>query len=282
MPRRASAAQPLRVPGFRRLAALLHGQRARRQPRRRRAGDPGARSDGLGAGTTALFVAARFVPALLAPLLTAGLDQRPVGTCSAALYALEAVAFAGLAPIAAVFSLGRCWCSRLPTASLALTARGADARRGRGLLARAALREGNALINVAFAASSAAGPVLGGIVTRCGAATALWIDAGSFLVIALAARGGALPAPRPADAAGWRERCATGCARRRGARRCAGLITGRRAIVFFTLDHPDRGRLREGDAGRGTIGYGVLLGSWGVGMLVGSGVFARGAQRSLR
>src|SRR3982751_4616788 len=47
--------------------------------------------------TTALFLAARFLPALAAPALTAGLDRRPTRRVLPALYVVEAAAFAGLA-----------------------------------------------------------------------------------------------------------------------------------------------------------------------------------------
>ena len=56
-------------------------------------------------GTTALFVAARFVPAFLAPLLTARVDRASTRTVLGVLYALEAVAFTGLAVLATNFAL---------------------------------------------------------------------------------------------------------------------------------------------------------------------------------
>src|SRR3954447_16255974 len=49
---------------------------------------------------TALFFAGKFVPALVAPALTAGLDHQRVSRILPTLYLLEAGAFAGLASIA--------------------------------------------------------------------------------------------------------------------------------------------------------------------------------------
>src|ERR1700750_3248129 len=48
-------------------------------------------------GTTALFVAGRFLPAFLAPLLPARLDRAPPRVVLGVLYALEALAFTALA-----------------------------------------------------------------------------------------------------------------------------------------------------------------------------------------
>src|SRR4051812_4201557 len=52
------------------------------------------------APTVSFFFAAKFLPALLAPLLTARIDQVALRRSLPALYVLEAVAFAGLALIA--------------------------------------------------------------------------------------------------------------------------------------------------------------------------------------
>src|SRR3712207_6478654 len=47
--------------------------------------------------TTALFVAAKFLPGLITPALAAKLDGAPVGRVLSRLYALEAFALVGLA-----------------------------------------------------------------------------------------------------------------------------------------------------------------------------------------
>src|SRR3954470_24561199 len=52
------------------------------------------------APTTAFFFAAKFLPALLAPLLTARIDQLALRRSLPALYVVEALAFAALALIA--------------------------------------------------------------------------------------------------------------------------------------------------------------------------------------
>jgi hypothetical protein len=56
--------------------------------------------------TTGLFLCSRFVPAFVAPALTARLDRLLVSRSLPFLYVLEAIAFAGLAVIASTrFSL---------------------------------------------------------------------------------------------------------------------------------------------------------------------------------
>src|SRR3954452_9575923 len=55
---------------------------------------------GAVASTTAFFVVAKFLPALLAPLLTARIDQVALRRSLPALYTAEALVFAALALIA--------------------------------------------------------------------------------------------------------------------------------------------------------------------------------------
>ena len=137
--------------------------------------------------TAGLFVCARFLPALAAPWLTARLDRRAVNRSLPALYVLEALAFAGLALIAGgTFALAAVLVLAFADGTLALTGRGISrAAVAALLLPHRALREGNALLNAAFAIASAAGPAAAGIlVGTAGAAAALWVDAASFALIA--------------------------------------------------------------------------------------------------
>jgi MFS family permease len=155
-------------------------------------------------GTTALFLAGRFVPAFVAPLLTARLDRASPQGVLGGLYAIEAVVFAGLAWLATDFALAGVLVLALVDGTLAITARGVS----RGAIANTlegegALRAGNAVINGLFSASSVIGPVLGGVVTAAaGPSTALAIDAGSFAVIALVLAAAPLPRPTREDEPG--------------------------------------------------------------------------------
>ena len=140
------------------------------------------------APTAAFFFAAKFLPALIAPALTARIDQLSLRRTLPVLYFTEALAFAALALIAhsdflliPVLALG------LLDGSLALTGRALTRGAVAGTLQPAGLLPaGNALLNVGFAVSSVGGAALGGLlIAELGVSTALLVDAASFLAIAL-------------------------------------------------------------------------------------------------
>src|SRR4051794_12858503 len=140
------------------------------------------------APTAAFFIAAKFLPALVAPLLTARIDQLALRRRLPAIYLLEATAFALLALIAhndfllvPVLLLG------LVDGTLALTGRSLTRGAVAAVLQPAGqLKEGNALMNVGFAVSSVGGAALAGLlIAELGVATALLVDAASFLAIAV-------------------------------------------------------------------------------------------------
>lgn len=237
---------------------------------------------------TALFVAGKFLTAFAAPALTAGLDRRRISRVLPALYVLEAGAFVGLAAMAGdSFWLPAVLAFAFADGLLALTARGLS----RGAIAAVltphdALRDGNALINVVFAIMSAAGPVLAGfIVYQWSVATALWLDAASFLAVAilllLSAR--SLPEPAPEVARqGWRERVRDGLSYVRGHPIAGRLIAGQAvAIMFFTLIIPIEVVYAKETLDSTSFGFGVLIASWGGGIVLGSAVFARTRSRPL-
>jgi MFS family permease len=235
---------------------------------------------------TALFIAGKFVPALVAPALTAGLDHRRVSRVLPTLYALEAGAFAGLASIADAFWLPGVAALAFADGLMAVTARGLS----RGAIAAVltphqALREGNALINVLFAVMSAVGPLLAGlIVHQWGVPTALWLDAGSFLAIALLllASARSLPEPERGSTGGWRARFREGLDYVRGHPTAGRLIAGEAvAILFFTLIIPIEVVYAKETLHSTSVGFGALIAAWGVGILIGSALFARARGRSL-
>ena len=229
-------------------------------------------------GTTALFVAARFVPAFLAPLLTARVDRAPTRVVLGVMYALEALAFAGLAWLATDFVFVAVLALALVDGTLAITARGVS----RGAIANTlsgagALREGNAIINGLFSASSMVGPVLGGVVTAAaGASAALTVDAVSFAVIAVVLAAAPLPHAEHSEDQGWSARLREGLRAVSDRPQIRQLITAQgAAIVFFTLITPVEVVYATRTLDAGTLGYGILLGSWGAGMLIGAWEFAR-------
>jgi MFS family permease len=235
--------------------------------------------------TTALFLAARFLPALAAPALTAGLDRRPTRRVLPALYVIEAAAFAGLALLSGSFWLPAVLALAFVDGLLALTARGLS----RGAVAAALgsaglLREGNALLNIAFAVTSAGGPALAGLLIELGGVDpALWVDAASFLAVAVVlAASPRLPQAPPETGERWLQRARDGLSYIRGHAIAGRLVAGQAAaIVFFTVVVPIEVVYARETLETSSLGYGVLLAAWGVGIVIGSGIFTRSRGRSL-
>jgi MFS family permease len=229
------------------------------------------------APTTAFFVAAKFLPALLAPLLTARVDQVALRRSLPTLYILEAIAFGALALIAhGDFLLVPVLLLGLLDGTLALTGRGLTRGAVATILQPAGLlKEGNALLNVGFALSAVLGTALGGLlIATLGLSTALLVDAGSFLVIALllaVTRG----LPRvDVEREPFRERFRAGLrfARRNPLVR-ALLIGEAAAMMLFTLVIPIEVIYAKESLGTTSAGFGILLASWGAGIVVGSVIY---------
>ncbi len=234
---------------------------------------------------SALFVASRLVPAFVAPALTARLDQLAVRRSLPAVYLGEAAAFAALALATdAAFNLALVLVLALADGCFALTGRALSRAAVAATLEPAGLlREGNAAVNVAFAIGTAGGPALGGVVVAgFGVSTALLFDAASFVAIAaLLATARGLPEahPEPAPSTG-RVREVLAYVRRRPFLR-ALLAAQAVAFVFFTAVVPIEVVYAEEALGTDERGFGLLLASWGVGIVLGSLAFAVARQRSM-
>jgi len=140
------------------------------------------------APTAAFFIAAKFLPALFAPALTARVDQLPLRRVLPALYFLEAALFAALAAIAdSDFVLALVLVLALLDGTLAVTGRGLTRGAVAAVLQPAGLlREGNAVMNLGFALAAVGGAALAGLlIGTLGLSTALYVDAASFLIIAI-------------------------------------------------------------------------------------------------
>ncbi|HET8755642.1 MAG TPA: MFS transporter [Solirubrobacteraceae bacterium] len=236
------------------------------------------------APTAAFFFAAKFLPALLAPVLTARLDQVAVRRSLPALYVGEALVFAALALIAhGDFLLGLVLVLGLLDGALALTGRALTRGAVAAILQPAGLlREGNALLNIGFAIATVGGSALGGLlISQIGISTALLVDAWSFLAIALLlaiTRG--LPAVKVAREP-FRERLNAGLrfARTNGLVRLL-LIGEALALIMFTLVIPIEVIYAKESLGTTSAGFGILLASWGAGIVVGSLIYLLVKQRS--
>ena len=231
------------------------------------------------APTAAFFLAAKFLPALIAPALTAHLDRFALRRALPVIYLLEAAAFAGLAyfasgdrfVLAAVLALG------LADGMLAITGRGltrgavASVLQPQGLLA-----SGNALMNLGFAVSSVGGAAIGGLlIAEIGVAAALLVDAASFLVIAvvLGATSG-LPSAHIEGHQRWLDRFRDGLAYARHSTHVRVLLIGQSlALILFTLVVPIEVIYAKETLGTSSAGFGILLAAWGVGILLGSLLF---------
>jgi MFS family permease len=232
---------------------------------------------GSALATAGLFVGTRFVPAVLAPVLVARAEQSPPRFVLPTLYAGEAAAFAALALLAAHFSLAAVLAVGALDGALALTGRSLTrAVTVETLPSADELRSGNAILNVAFTGGAAVGPALAGLVVAgFGVQSALLLDAASFYAIAwILLTAGRLPQATP-DPGRMRERLWAGFAYiRRQAQLRKLLLAEGLAFVFFAAVLPVEVIYAKETLGAGDAGYGLLLAGWGVGMVLGSLVFA--------
>jgi len=240
---------------------------------------------GSALATATLFLGTRFLPALVAPILVAKVEQPPPRVALPTIYCGEAAAFSALALLAGGdFFLVGVVALAVVDGTLALTGRALTRAVVAALLEPSGeLRAGNAVLNVAFTASAAIGPGIAGlIVAGFGVQTALLLDAISFYAIAcILLTAGPLPqaAPDPGRAS---ERLRAGIAYIRERPTLRRLLTAQgAAFVFFAAVIPIEVIYTKQTLGTGDSGYGLMLASWGVGMVVGGLVFARVRRASL-
>lgn len=236
------------------------------------------------APTAALFLAGKFLPALVAPFLTARLGQHGVRTTLPLIYLAEAGVFATLALLAeGHFLLLPVLLLALVDGSLAVTARGVT----RGAIAQTLqplklLREGNALLNIGFAFAAVGGSALAGLViSEFGLDIALWIDAASFLAIAIILSA-TRDLPQPAgEREPWLAHLRSGLEFARRHQRIRLLLGGQAvALVLFTLIIPIEVIYAKESLNTTSAGFGILLASWGAGIVAGSLVYAGVRDRS--
>lgn len=238
--------------------------------------------------TAALFFGMHFTPAVLGPPIVARLESAPARVVLPALYAAEAAAFALLALLAAEFSLIAILALATFDGSIASAARTLTRASAAAVLAPAGqLRQGNALLNVAFTFGAAGGPAIAGVVVAgAGVQAALLADAASFVAVAvLLGLTRRLPNPDvdAANADDWRRRLRAGLAYVR-LRPALGRLLGAQALafIFFALVIPIEVVFAKQTLDAGDAGYGALLASWGVGMVLGSLLFATLGRVGLR
>ncbi len=236
--------------------------------------------------TAALFLGTRFLPALLAPILVTRAERPPPRYALPVIYCAEAAAFGTLALLAGSGNFS------LPAVIAVATIDGALALSGRALTRAVVaaelepageLRAGNALLNVAFTGGAALGPGLAGlIVAGFGVQTALLLDAASFYAIAwILLTAGPMPRADPEEGR-MRERVRAGVAYIREKVVLRRLLFAQgAAFVFFAAVIPVEVVYAKETLGTGDSGYGLMLASWGIGMVLGSLVFAAVRRASL-
>jgi MFS family permease len=232
---------------------------------------------GSALATAVLFVGTGFLPAILAPILVARAERPPPRYVLPVIYAGEAAAFAGLVLFSSHFSLAAVFVLATLDGALALTGRALTRAVAAAMLEPSGeLRAGNAILNIAFTGGAAVGPAIAGLVIAgLGVETALLLDAVSFYAIAwILLRAGPLPQATP-DEGNTRERLRAGLAYVSEHPRLRRLMIAQgAAFVFFAAVIPIEVIYAKETLDAGNAGYGLLLASWGAGMVVGSVVFA--------
>lgn len=234
--------------------------------------------------TAALFLGTRFVPALFAPILVTHAERPPPRFALPVIYCGEAAAFGALALLAGNFALAPVVVLAAVDGALALAGRALT----RAVVATALeptgeLRSGNAVLNIAFTGGAAIGPALAGLVVAgFGVQSALLLDAVSFYAVALILfSAGDMPQAEP-EPGRMRDRVRAGVAYIREQTVLRRILTAQgAAFVFFAAVLPVEVVYAKETLGTGDAGFGLMLASWGVGMVVGSLVFARIRETSL-
>jgi MFS family permease len=232
---------------------------------------------GSAMATAALFVGTGFLPAVLAPIIVVRAEQPPPRYALPVIYCGEAAAFLALAILADHFSLVAVVVFATIDGALALTGRAVTRAVTAAMLEPTGeLRAGNAILNVAFTGGAALGPGIAGLVVASfDVQTALLLDAVSFYAIAVILfTAGPLPQATP-DPGRVRERLKAGLAYIGEQTRLRRLLIAEGvAFVFFAAVIPIEVIYAKETLGVGDSGYGLLLASWGAGMVIGSFVFA--------
>jgi MFS family permease len=200
------------------------------------------------------------------------------------IYCGEAAAFGGLALLATNFSLAGVVVVATIDGALALTGRALTRSVVAALLEPSGeLRAGNAILNMAFTGGAAAGPAIAGLtVAGLGVQAALLLDAASFYAIAMIILF-AGPLPRPElESTKFRERVGAGLSYIRSQVSLRRLLLVQAvAFIFFAAVIPIEVIYAKETLDAGDSGYGLMLASWGVGMVAGSVAFAALRQASL-
>ena len=235
--------------------------------------------------TAVMFVSLRFLPALLAPALTARVETLTPRYLLSTLFLLEAVLYLLIAAATAHrFSLPLVLALVAADGLFAITATALTRTAlATGLTRDGLLREGNALLNLGAMVVIAGGPALAGILAAAdGTGTALRFDAATFVgaaLIILSARH--LTIESDADT-GFRQRLRAGAETLRTRPTVTRLIVAvALALGLGSVAVPIEVVFAKQTLHAGDTGYGLLLSAWGAGMVAGGLGFALAGEITL-
>ena len=196
-----------------------------------------------------------------------------------ALYIAEAALFAAIASVAHRFSLPLVLALSQSTESCAIAATTLNRSAiTNNLVGVGLLREGNGIVNLGAMVAFAAGPVVAGaLVAWHGASVALTVDAATFLLTALviaSAPGLRIESDHDAGTAGRFKAGMAILRTRPTVRRLLFAITITLGLASVAV--PIEVVFAQKTLHAGSSGYGLLLTSWGVGMLIGGVAFTLG------
>lgn len=227
--------------------------------------------------TATLFLSLRFLPAMLAPLLTTKTEVFPPRVVISALYTVEAALFVALAAMVSRFSLPRVLVLAGCDGLFAITATAlVRSTLVTELSENSLLREGNALVNLGTMLAIAGAPITAGLLAGSnGAASALRVDAATFAVAALiiATARGIRVTSDTSSSFSTRLRAGLGVLSQRPMVRRL-LIAISLVVTLGSVALPVEVVFAENTLHAGDSGYGVLLTAWGTGMIIGGLVFA--------
>lgn len=228
--------------------------------------------------TAALFLALRCAPALFAPLLTARVEALNARVVLPTLYSLEAVFFVGLAVLTQHFSLPPVLVLAILDGALAVTAKALTrSATATGLVRAGLLREGNGILNLGAMASTASSPVIAGVLIAwksAGPRGALLVDAGTFLLTAIIVARAQGIHVESNIAAGFAGRLRGGLGTVRAHVSVRRLVLAIAAVMLLSaVPIPIEVVFARRTLHAGDVGYGLLLASWGAGMVIGAVAF---------
>lgn len=223
----------------------------------------------------ALLLASRFAPSLVIAPLAGRLGTRRIGAALAALYASSAtfaiiLAFSSSGPLASLYLLTFAATTAAATARVLTRTAACN-----GLEAHGKLREGAAALNLSTGTTSVLGPAVAGVcavaVGTQGTVLLAALVFGTLTVATWPLRAAATTEDEAAEVASVREAVAVMAS---GPGVAAVLIAATLLLVLFSMDEPIMLPYVEQALGGDADQFAALLSIWGLGLLVGGGLFA--------